>query len=128
GRGLRRRAGGRGTEACRDCPHEPRHGTAGAGVSSYSVLAGLRAGIAGRISADPGTASRASVAVTLRVTGTPVSGGGAITSDVQQAVQLYGPGDVVGVNPRAIVRTEPRNWITDVEPNFLAHIEFYDED
>ena len=27
-----------------------------------------------------------------------------------------------------VVRTEPRNWVTDFEPNFLAFVEFYDED
>ena len=27
-----------------------------------------------------------------------------------------------------IVRTEPLNWITDFEPNYLAFAEFYDED
>ena len=34
--------------------------------------------------------------------------------------QLYGPGDVVGLDARAIVRTEPRAWITNFEPNYLA--------
>ena len=27
-----------------------------------------------------------------------------------------------------IVRTEPLNWITNFEPNYLAFLEFYDED
>src|SRR6185503_13697294 len=39
-----------------------------------------------------------------------------------------GPGDIIGVNRDMIVRTEPLNWITDTEPNYLAFIEFYDED
>ncbi len=43
-------------------------------------------------------------------------------------VQLYGPGDVVGIEARAIIRTEPRDWITNFEPNYLAAVEFYDED
>ena len=38
------------------------------------------------------------------------------------------PGDVIGINPRVIVRTEPRRWVTDFEPNYLAFIEFYEED
>ena len=29
---------------------------------------------------------------------------------------------------RAIVKTEPRNWITDFEANYLPYIEFYEED
>ena len=27
-----------------------------------------------------------------------------------------------------VVRTEPLNWITDFEPNYLPFVEFYDED
>ncbi|WP_283138992.1 hypothetical protein [Rhizohabitans arisaemae] len=97
-------------------------------MSAYSFLPWLRRGIATRITADPGTSARAGVSVTLRLTGTPVSGGAPLTRDVTQTVQLYGPGDVVGVDPRAVVRIEPRHQITDFEPDYLAHIEFYDED
>ena len=45
-----------------------------------------------------------------------------------QAFELIGPGDVLGINPQEIIRTEPRGWVTDFEPNFLAFVEFYDED
>ena len=41
---------------------------------------------------------------------------------------LIGPGDIIGVNRNMIVRTEPLNGITNFEPNYLALIEFYDED
>jgi hypothetical protein len=41
---------------------------------------------------------------------------------------LIGPGDIIGVNRDMVVRTEPRNWITDYESNYLPLIEFYDED
>ncbi|MCW5560047.1 MAG: hypothetical protein KIT22_19700, partial [Verrucomicrobiae bacterium] len=47
---------------------------------------------------------------------------------VPRKVALFGPGDIVGVDKRAIFRVEPRDWITNFEPNYLAHIEFYDED
>ena len=43
-------------------------------------------------------------------------------------MELYGPGDVIGLDPRAIMRTEPRDWVTNFEPNYLAALEFYDED
>ncbi len=39
---------------------------------------------------------------------------------VNRPVALFGPGDIVGIERRAIVRTEPRNWITNFEPNYLA--------
>jgi hypothetical protein len=97
-------------------------------ANAYSFLPWLRTGIATRITADPGTASRASIPVKLRLTGTPVAGGDPVSRMVEQAVQIYGPGDVVGVDSRAVSRTEPRPWITNVEPNYLVHIEFYDED
>ena len=41
---------------------------------------------------------------------------------------LIGPGDIVGIYRGMIVRTEPRHRVTSVEPNYLAFIEFYDED
>jgi hypothetical protein len=41
---------------------------------------------------------------------------------------LIGPGDIIGLNRDMIVRTEPLNWVTDAEPNYLAFVEFYDED
>ena len=96
--------------------------------NAYSFLPWLRTGLTTKITADPGTADRASIAVKLHLSGDPISGNNQIGRDVEQSVQIYGPGDVVGVDPRAISRTEPRPWITNVEPNYLAHIEFYHED
>ncbi|MER5510489.1 hypothetical protein ABT052_34925 [Streptomyces sp. NPDC002766] len=95
--------------------------------NAYSFLPWLRAGITTRITADPGTAERASVPVSLRITGDAIPRG-TLVQDVERTVQLYGPGDVIGVDPRAISRTEPRPGVTNVEPNYLAHIEFSEED
>ena len=39
-------------------------------------------------------------------------------------VELYGPGDVVGIDPRHIIRTEPRDFTVNYEPNYLCGIEF----
>lgn len=47
--------------------------------------------------------------------------------DTQHAgtnVNLYGPGDVIGIDPRHIIRTEPRHLTANFEPNYLAGIEF----
>ena len=54
--------------------------------------------------------------------------GGTLTDTVSRDVALFGPGDIVGIESRAIVRTEPRHWATDFESSYLAHVEFYDED
>ncbi|MEV4441374.1 hypothetical protein AB0K09_20585 [Streptomyces sp. NPDC049577] len=97
-------------------------------TNSYSFLSWLRRGISTRIADGPGPGRRATVPVTLRVTGENVKGGGTRTIDVPHTVELYGPGDVIGVDPRAIVRTEPRDLVTNFEPNFLPFIEFYHED
>jgi hypothetical protein len=96
-------------------------------TNAYSFLPWLRTGLTTQITVDPGTAARATIPVQLRITGEAVAGG-PLTQDLTQPVQLYGPGDVVGIDPRAISRTEPRPFLTNVEPNYLAHIEFYDED
>lgn len=39
-------------------------------------------------------------------------------------IATYGPGDVIGIDPRVIVRTEPRAYTADFEPNYLAAIDF----
>ncbi|MEU7867125.1 hypothetical protein [Dactylosporangium sp. NPDC049140] len=99
-------------------------------ADAYTFLPWLRTGLATRITADPGTADRASVPVTLRVTGDRVPGGPPqpLFQDVRRTVQIYGPGDVIGLDARAVSRAEPRPWITNAEPNYLAHIEFSEED
>jgi hypothetical protein len=99
-------------------------------LGNYTFLPWLRRGIANQVTAtdgDTGVRTRASTRVHLVVTGDALAGG-TRTEDVERDVELYGPGDVVGVDPRAIVRTEPRDWITNFEPNHLAFVEFYDED
>lgn len=37
---------------------------------------------------------------------------------------LYGPGDVTGLDPREIIRTEPVHHATDFKPNYFPFIEF----
>src|SRR5919109_21 len=44
--------------------------------------------------------------------------------DIDRQVRLYGPGDVTGIDPRQVVRTEPRHQATDFEPNYFPAIEF----
>ena len=38
-------------------------------------------------------------------------------------VRLYGPGDVVGIDQREVIRTEPHRFSTDFEPNYFPLIE-----
>ena len=52
--------------------------------------------------------------------GLTVTGAGAHGVDLA----LYGPGDVIGLDPRLVIRTDPKPHSTDCEPNYLAGIEF----
>jgi hypothetical protein len=97
---------------------------------NYTFLPWLRQGLAAGITevdslGEPSTSpERASISVNFLVATQPA----AASEPVSKTPKLLGPGDVVGINPRAIVKTEPRNWITDFEANYLAYIEFYEED
>jgi hypothetical protein len=46
------------------------------------------------------------------------------SNEIERKVRLYGPGDVIGIDPLQVIRTEPRNLATDFEPNYFAAIEF----
>ena len=43
---------------------------------------------------------------------------------INQTVRLYGPGDVIGIDLRQVVRTDPHHLSTDFEPNYFPAIEF----
>ena len=46
------------------------------------------------------------------------------TATAGVTAQLYGPGDVVGIDPRHVILTEPRHLTANYEPNYFAGIEF----
>ncbi len=37
---------------------------------------------------------------------------------------LYGPADIIGIDPRLVIRTDPKPNITNFEPNYLAVVDF----
>ena len=94
-------------------------------IACYSFLPWLRQGISNNIKAgigDPG-AQRARIQLDL-----DISTDSGLSGTASNIVELIGPGDIVGINAEAIIRTEPKDWITDFEPNYFPFIEFYDED
>ncbi|THH35621.1 hypothetical protein [Neolewinella litorea] len=101
-------------------------------LPTYSFLPWLRHGVANTITTadveSGGAPLRASVSVKLQLTGQPVATTPALDQTIEKQVMLYGPGDIVGIEAKAIVKVEPRHWITNFEPNYLPYIEFYDED
>jgi hypothetical protein len=103
-------------------------------LGTYSFLPWLRQGIANQLQAAniiiPGkTRPTFNVALTLK------GDNGRVETSVSKDIEIYGPGDVIGIGTGAagnvrgmILKTEPGDWITNFEPNYLPYIEFYDED
>ncbi len=100
-------------------------------ISTYSFVPWLRQGLGNLITTadgDPLVLLRPHIEVKLGLTGNRVSGTGTDPGEVKKPVDLYGPGDVIGIDSRSIVRTEPRAGVTNFEPNYFAHLEFYAEE
>lgn len=97
-------------------------------IANYSFLPWLRHGLANNIEPGIFEGPRPTMNVVLRLSGEKVTGSGKETVDVPRKVALFGPGDIQGIESRAVVRVEPRNWVTNFEPNYFPAIEFYDED
>ncbi len=99
-------------------------------IARYSFLPWLRRGIANQIQAAASGAPRAELDAVLTLETRKAKSGSSNqqTDTATQTLRLIGPGDITGINKNMVVRTEPRNWVTDFEPNYLAFIEFYDED
>ncbi|SHM62115.1 hypothetical protein SAMN05444266_109221 [Chitinophaga jiangningensis] len=99
-------------------------------IATYTFLPWMRSGVANKISSadkDPGVRVRATIAIKLKVEGNKPDGG-VLTEPITKNIQLYGPGDIIGIEARAIIKTDPHNWITNFEPNYLPYVDFYDED
>ena len=74
-------------------------------------------------SSTPSTTGRPIISVNLTLT-TDQSA----TDEISKNIQILGPGDVKGFNPGAIIKVAPQAGSRNFEQNYLAHIEFYDED
>ncbi len=96
-------------------------------IATYSFISWLRKGIANKIVSGAGVGARATIPVNLQIEGQAISGENP-KSPIQRPIQLYGPGDILGIDRKAIVKNEPRNWITNFESNYMPYVEFYDED
>ena len=83
-------------------------------LGTYSFLPWLRQGLANQIQKadlDPSVILRASMTVELELRATNLDGS-TRTEVIRRPVALFGPGDIVGIDGRAIVRTEPRDWVS----------------
>ncbi|WP_046867039.1 hypothetical protein [Microvirga massiliensis] len=100
-------------------------------IGTYSFLPWLRRGIANTITAADGAAipgTRVTIPVDLVISGTAPNGAALPGRPIHRDIALFGPGDLTKVQQRIVVRMEPRPGITNFEPNYLAFVEFYEED
>jgi hypothetical protein len=98
-------------------------------IGVYSFLPWLREGISNNVVAPANpTAKRGKITVSLKIDGSGVDENPDLTSMVDKDIELYGPGDIVGIDSKAIIKSEPRHWITNFEPNYLPYIDFVDPD
>ncbi len=88
--------------------------------TTYTFMPWLRQGLAAGIDVTDNLGGpsvqpeRASINVSFKVG----------TESISKQAHLLGPGDVVGINPRAIVKTEPRHWVTDFEASVIVTRKF----
>jgi hypothetical protein len=97
--------------------------------SQHIFLSSGRRGLACHIGETAATAKRAIVNVTLKAA--PKLKDiikAAETQEVSRLIELFGPSDVVGIDPVIISRVTPEPDSGNVEPNYFAAIEFHDWD
>jgi hypothetical protein len=82
--------------------------------ASYGFLPWVRRGLSSLARTTP-TQNYLGVQVALTVN---------TTASDPVGVRLHGPGQVTGIDPRAIVRTEPRANTATFEPNYFPSVEF----
>src|SRR5687768_18383449 len=96
-------------------------------LGTYSFLPWLRQGLANKVTAPAdASAKRGQITVTLSLSGKGLTEPGSLP--IEKQIEMYGPGDIIGIDSKCIVKSEPRHWITNFEPNYLPYIDFYDED
>lgn len=97
--------------------------------AKYSFYAWFRRGFAAQLdhpdplASDGAPGPLPQVAISLDI----LSGTNKL-AEVARNLQLYGPGEIMGIERRAVVKTEPRAGVTNFETNYFPYIEFYDED
>ena len=94
-------------------------------LGTYTFLPWLRQGIATEITRVDGTSG--SIARAQIVVGVDIAAGGA-TRTTEVTLDLHGPGEIIGFDPRMIVRLDPRAGVQDAEPNYFPAVEFHEPD
>lgn len=98
-------------------------------IANYTFLPWLRQGIANKITTadgDAGVKVRAKIKVDFKLDVEKVDGSTG-SETFTKDVELYGPGDIIGIESKVVIKMDPMPQIMDFEPNYLPYIEFYDE-
>ena len=88
-------------------------------IGTYTFLPWVRGGVGAFVNNSAGSL-RATVQVALPV---QADGRGDLSA-APPPIQVRGPGDVLGLDERQVIRRYPRPGAVDAEDSFLAHIEF----
>ncbi|MBT8185524.1 MAG: hypothetical protein KJN76_11840, partial [Eudoraea sp.] len=109
-----------------------------ADLANYSFIPWLRQGLATKITEKDTlgasgtgldiTEQRAKLQVDLTIQDTSIEDDSLNDTVISKQVQVIGPGDIIGLSDRAIVRTNPKARINNFEANSLVYIDFYEED
>ena len=92
---------------------------------AYQFLPWVRRGLAvaldvpDNLGVGPALPARGSAPIGLTLAG-PHAG----TAIAPIPMRLHGPGDVIGIDQRLVVRTDPKPNATNFEPNYLAIVDF----
>lgn len=104
-------------------------------LAKYSFLPWVRQGLGNNIiEADtlgenlPSNAAIERPDVLVDATIKASKGSETTTRDVSKTVKIQGPGDVLGINQKTVIRVHPKKGVTNFETNNLCYIEFYEED
>ena len=105
-------------------------------LARYTFLPWLRKGLAAKIeeednlndfTAPPvGGWVKERPEIEVRVNIEAKKGSNTTNDFIDQNIALVGPGDIIGIDHRLIVKTEPRDWVTNFEPNYFPYLEFYE--
>ena len=97
------------------------------GEGKHRFLSWVRRGIGASVNGSP-AAGQSRVAVNVQLTITDHGGTAYPSQPNAVQVQLYSHGDVTGIDPRLVNRTDPLQGTMNFEPNYLCSIEFHGPD
>ena len=98
-------------------------------LGRYTLLPWIKTGIGSQIPTNESelTTTRAEIPIDLSVNRYDQENN-TTTETVRKDMALYGPGDIVGILNKVVIRTEPKPNELTFEPNYFPHIEFSQPD